>query len=85
MPAAGPWPVSCAGRAAFSAADAGKRSVIDVLKLRSGYHKAAYPYVCKADPADPFCDIDRRRLFLTEIHSAVREMLHCREKRRKSL
>ena len=36
MPAAGPWPVSCAGRAAFSAADAGKRSVIDVLKLRSG-------------------------------------------------
>lgn len=54
MPAAGPWPVLCAGRAAFSAADAGKRSVIDVLKLRSGYHKAAYPYVCKADPADPF-------------------------------
>ena len=29
MPAAGPWPVSCAGRAAFSAADAGtKRSSI---------------------------------------------------------
>ena len=42
MPAAGLWPVPCAGRVVFSAADA-----------EDNY---PFEYVCKADPADPFCD-----------------------------
>ncbi len=46
MPAAGPWPVSCAGRAAFSAADS-EKVCHRCPETEMGYHKAAYPYVCK--------------------------------------